>query len=59
LRWIGYALGAAGVTLCLLIVVGVALAWSAMGAAPAGERAARLRASPHFEDGSCVNGQPL
>ena len=59
LRRGGYVLGALAATLCLLILVGVALAWRAMGQAPAGPRAARMQASPHFADGSCVNRQSL
>jgi hypothetical protein len=40
-------------------LVGVLVAWRAMGKGPSGARAARMQASPNFTDGECVNKQPL
>ena len=59
LRLVGRALLVALAVVASLVGIGVALAWEAMGTAPAGERLARMEASPHHEDGIFVNDQPL
>ncbi len=58
-RRIGRLMLILGAVLAALIAVGVGLAWRAMGTGPAGERAARMQASPHSSDGIFVNAQPL
>lgn len=45
--------------LSLALCVAVGFAWQAMGTTPAGERLARMEASPHHQDGVFVNEQPL
>ena len=51
-KWtaLALALGVAGVT---------AQAWTDIGEAPSGARAARMRASPQWSDGGFVNAQPM
>lgn len=45
--------------LVLVIAVGVAVAWQAMGSGPDPARAERMARSPHSKDGIFVNSQPL
>jgi L-ascorbate metabolism protein UlaG (beta-lactamase superfamily) len=62
-RRIFSVLGRVALVLLLLFaivaVVGVGLAWDAMGTAPTGDRLTRMEASPHHEDDIFVNDQPL
>jgi L-ascorbate metabolism protein UlaG (beta-lactamase superfamily) len=59
LRWLRRGALAFLALLTLVVAVGVAAAWTAMGTAPAGDRAARMEASPNSKDGVFVNAQPL
>ncbi len=55
----GKAVGALTLVLLVVVAVGVAMAWTAMGTGPDAVRAARMAASPQAGDGTFENPQPL